>query len=134
MRLTTLLLIVPLTAAVVGGCGKSKPAENAAIEDATGRLTSAGLKVEGLTAADPGRYAAQRCQAGRVENFDALLCEYGDVAALEAARKKMEGWIANAVTGVTLKHGRVLVGVADRGRVDPNGKNLRRIIQALNGK
>lgn len=134
MRFSALLLVLSVTGAATGGCGKSKPADNAAIEDATGRLTSAGLKVEGLTAADPGRYSAQRCQAGKIENFDALLCEYGDAAALETARKKVEGWIANAVTGVTLKHGRVLVGVADRGRADPNGKNLRRVIQALNGK
>jgi hypothetical protein len=129
--------------AVAAGCSKTNPtspsasvstAPAASSDETQAALTSAGLKVEAFKPTDPGRFSAYRCSTGKVERLDVLQCDYGDPNAARMAKRSGEAWIGAALTGVAIERGRTLLVVADRERVDPNGKIIARITKALRGQ
>jgi hypothetical protein len=126
-----LLLCVAALAAV--GCKKS-PAGGAGLDQVNESFNSAGLKVEPFVPTDAARYNASRCLSGRIEGVEALLCEYGSPETAKLGHPAGEEWIATANTGVAVESGRVMLVLADRARVDPNGRAITRITRAFQGK
>ncbi|HEX6836476.1 MAG TPA: hypothetical protein VF334_07870 [Polyangia bacterium] len=127
----TLACATALALAATVGCSK-KPTEGgvrlAQISDA---FNAAGLKTDNFQPTDPSRFNATKCVAGRVEEVDTIVCEYGSPDALALGKKAGEQWVGNATTAAVLGNGRTLLAVADRAHTDPNGKTIHKITQAF---
>ena len=52
-------------------------------------------------------------------------------ATLDAERLPAESWIGGAMTGITVERGLLRLALADRARVDPDGRRLDRIARAF---
>ena len=70
------------------------------------------------------------CRAGLVGGLEVTLCEYADESAAKAAEEKGLALIGEA-TGASLAEGKWLLVVADRRRLDPDGKTLNQITRAF---
>ena len=113
------------------GCHK-KPAEGGVrLGDVSEAFSNAGLQVSDFKDADATRFNAQKCMAGTVEKIETIVCEYGSPDALALGKKAGEQWAAGATTAAVLGNGRTLLAVADRARVDPNGKTIHKITHAF---
>jgi hypothetical protein len=122
-----------LLVAALAGC-KSKPAGDPGLEDVNASFTAAGLKLDPFVPTDAQRWNAQLCLSGRIEGVEAVLCQYATNDAPRLAHKTGEEWIGTAPTGTTLDRGRILLVLADRAHVDPNGRAIHKITQAFQGK
>ena len=108
---------------------KKQPGE-AGIADVKAAFGKEGWKLDGFSAQDPSRFSAQKCLAGSIEGLDAVVCEFGSAEAVHRGKAATEAWVAQAVNGTALENGRTTLGLADRNRVDPNGKLIHRITMA----
>jgi hypothetical protein len=114
------------------GCGKKAATEGGVrLEQISEAFSAAGLKVDHFQSTDPSRFNATRCLAGRVDDIDTVVCEYGSPDALVLGKKAGEQWVAGATTAAVLGNGRTLLAVADRAHGDPNGKTIHKITQAF---
>jgi hypothetical protein len=114
-----------------GGGGCKKPTEGGVrLKQINDSFVSAGFKLDSFQPADPGRFSAQKCVAGSLDGVDTVVCEYGSAEAVTMGKKAGEDWVAQATTGAVLANGNTLLLVADRSRVDPNGKLIHKITQA----
>jgi hypothetical protein len=68
------------------------------------------------------------CQRGSVSGLDVLLCQYASADAAKAAESVSLGWIG-ATTGAAWASDNVLIAIADRGRADPNGRTINRLMK-----
>jgi hypothetical protein len=125
----TLLVMTALTLAV--GCHKKPTEGGVRLEQVSDAFASAGFKVDAFKPADPGRFNAQKCLAGIVERLDTVVCEYGSPDAVALGKRAGEQWAAGANTAAVLGNGRTVLAIADRDRVDPNGKTIHKITQAF---
>ena len=108
----------------------SKPTQGGVrLKQVNDGFASAGFKLDSFQPTDPGRFSATKCVQGLLEGVDAVVCEYGSAEAVTLAKKAGEDWIAQATTGAVLVNGNTMLLVADRGRVDPNGKMIHKITQ-----
>ncbi len=114
---------------LVAACSK-KGAAPVRLDQVLKGLTSSGLKIDALASTAPTKFSASRCVLGPLEGLEALLCEYGSPDAMAAGRKAAEAWNGQADTGVVLDNGYTTLGLADRGRKDPNGKLINKIVEA----
>jgi len=96
-------------------------------------IKDAGLRAEGFTLLQPIPFGAGYCEQGRVEGIDTLVCEFADDASLTQGKQLVqEQWGREGVqTGVATSAKRTLLGVADRGHHDPNGKTISRILASF---
>jgi hypothetical protein len=96
-------------------------------------IKQAGLRAEGFALLQPIPFGAGYCEQGRVEGIDTLVCEFADDGGLaQGKRLVQEQWGREGVqTGVATSAKRTLLGVADRGHHDPNGKTISRILAAF---
>lgn len=124
-------LLAAAALALGAGCHKKPTEGGVRLEQVSDAFASAGLKVEHFQPEDPTRFSAQKCYAGSVESVDTVVCEYGSPDALALGKKAGEQWAGNATTAAVLGNGRTLLLVADRARVDPNGKAIQKITQAF---
>jgi len=127
------------------GCGKKEggaaagPGEPAHVDgtphtdQVVNAWKGAGFPAEGFAAIDPTAYRAGYCSQGRVGGIDALICEYRDDDSIDRARKLIQDeWGKEGVhTGVALRSKRTLVAVADRGRSDPSGKTINKLLDTF---
>lgn len=126
------------------GCGKSRPSSPGAATAGhvagtphTNRiihgLKNAGLRPEGFTTTDPARYGASFCEYGRVNDIDALVCEFADGGSLARGQQLLgDEWGREGLqTGVTAQKQQTLLALADRGHHDPNGKTINQIVSAF---
>jgi len=123
------LLVLSLVAAF--GCSKKATEGGVRLEQVSEAFNSAGLKADNFQPTDPSRFNATKCLAGRVDDIDTVVCEYGSPDALALGKRAGEQWAGNATTAAVLGNGRTLLAVADRGHVDPNGKTIHKITQAF---
>jgi len=93
----------------------------------------AGLNPEAFTAITPVPFGAVNCEQGKVQTVDALVCEYRDQDSLSRGKTQMlEQWGREGVnTGVAFQTKLTLLGVLDRGRLDPNGKIASQVVDAF---
>ena len=116
---------------VAGGCHKAKTDGEAQLQKVSDAFAKADLKTEGFAASDAAAFHADKCMAGKIEGVDSVICEYGSPDALALGKKAGEAWAASAATAAVLGNGRVLLAVADRAHVDPNGKAIHKITHAF---
>ena len=126
MRVAILLALV-----AAAGCSKKPTEGGVRLEQVSESFNSAGLKADNFTPTDPTRFNATKCVAGRVEDIDTVVCEYGSMDALALGKKAGEQWASGANTAAVLGNGRTVLAVADRERVDPNGKTIHKITRAF---
>src|SRR5262249_42290188 len=93
----------------------------------------AGLQPETFTSIDPTAYRAGYCAQGRVSGVDTIICEYRDEGSLDNAKRLIQDeWNREGVrTGVAMRSKRTLLAVADRAKVDPNGKTIAKLVEAF---
>jgi hypothetical protein len=96
-------------------------------------IKEAGLRAEGFAVSQPIPFGAGYCEEGRIEGIDTLVCEFADDASLaEGKRLVHDQWDREGVqTGVATASKHTLLGIADRGHHDPNGKTISRILAAF---
>jgi hypothetical protein len=117
MRTTTLLLLL------AAACGKdSEPPVVAAWK-------KDGLQTTGLVTIEDKQLGGE-CRAGLVGGLDVTLCAYANEAAAKAAEEKGLALVGDS-TGASLAEGKWLLVVADRRRLDPDGKTLNQITRAF---
>ncbi len=73
---------------------------------------------------------AAECHAGRVDELPVVLCAYGDADAAEAAEERGLELVGEA-TGAALSNDELLLIVADRHEVDPEGRRIHQITKAF---
>jgi hypothetical protein len=112
-------------------CSKKTTEGGVRLEQISEAFTAAGLKADNFQPTDPSRFSASKCLAGRLDDIDTVVCEYGSPSALALGKKAGEQWVASATTAAVLGNGRTLLAVADRAHVDPNGKTIHKITQAF---
>lgn len=101
-------------------------------DDVLDAIKDAGLRAEGFALLQPVPFGAGYCEQGRVEGIDTLVCEFADEGTLTQGKHLLqEQWGREGVqTGVATSAKHTLLGVADRGHHDPNGKTISRILAA----
>ncbi len=126
-RALTLLTLMLLG----GGCHKAKTDGDGQLQKVSDAFAKADLKTENFAAGDATAFHAEKCMTGKIEGVDSVVCEYGSLDALALGKKAGEAWAASAATAAVLGNGRVLLAVADRAHVDPNGKAIHKITHAF---
>ena len=127
----TLACATALALATTVGCSKKPTEGGVRLEQISDAFNSAGLKADNFQPTDPSRFSATKCLAGRLDDVDTVVCEYGSPDALALGKKAGEQWVGNATTAAVLGNGRTLLAVADRAHTDPNGKTIHKITQAF---
>jgi hypothetical protein len=84
----------------------------------------AGHAVSEFSDTDASGFGAKKCQTGTVDKLAVLLCEYASSEAAASGQPAAEKWGGDTPTMVVLRRGSVLFSVADRNRVDANGKTI----------
>jgi hypothetical protein len=124
---------------LAAGCGKKGPNDRPHVsgtphtDDVVNAWKSAGLSTEGFTSIDPAALSAANCSQGRLAGIDALVCEYSDDASLDRATKSIQAeWNKVGIqTGVALRSKHTLMAIADRSRIDPNGRTISKAVDAF---
>lgn len=135
-------------ALTLSGCSKDKAAKESAAaetEKAGGAasdkagfhkpvaagLTKAGFKVGAFEQAAARPYEATACTRGEVDKLDVLLCRYASADDAQKARAKLEQFVAGAVSGAVRSAGPTALAVADRAKVDLQGKRINKLLKAF---
>lgn len=84
-----------------------------------------GLETSELKAAKTD--VGKDCATGTVNKLDVLVCTFLNEADAKAAEDKGLQWVGDT-TGASKALGEMLVVVADRKKVDPNGKVINQLI------
>jgi hypothetical protein len=118
------------------GAGSAAPAHLSGTphtDEVIAAIKDGGLRAEGFALLQPIPFGAGYCEQGRVEGIDTLVCEFADEGGLNQGKHLVqEQWGREGVqTGVATSAKRTLLGVADRGHHDPNGKTISRILAAF---
>lgn len=82
-----------------------------------------------VTAARP--WDARACVSGVRGGLEVLVCSYADEAGAEGAKKKLNGFLAGAQSGVVVRAGESLMALADKAKVDPKGYEIARLVEAF---
>lgn len=112
-------LALLLLGGLLSGCGKGK-----GIEAELANLRGGGHTLSEFKDSDPKEWHAQRCQSGTIDKLAATLCEYVSAEAATLGQGAGDAWIGRAHSGTVLRRELILIGLADRDRVDVNGKAL----------
>jgi len=67
------------------------------------------------------------CLGGTLENIDVLLCSFATPADAKAAESQALPWVGSAL-GASQAHGTVLSALADRRRIDPDGRTIHKLM------
>jgi hypothetical protein len=92
-----------------------------------------GLEPSSFVAADGKAIGAQGCQTGKVSGVETTVCDYPDVDSARRAETAGLTQVGEA-TGASLAHGKQLLVVADRGKVDNNGKTIKLIASTFRNR
>ena len=123
-------LLVAAVAVALAGCGKKATEATPHLKAIDQALRSAGFKLDTFAATSGGRFAATTCASGTLDGVEAVLCDFGDASASQAAKTAAEDWIATAETGTVLTRAHTMLALADRHKADPNGKVIHRATKA----
>lgn len=142
------LYIFAALALALGGCSKDKAAEGSAAAQTdkvsagaadkadvhkivAAGLTKAGFKVSAFEQAEARPYEASACARGVVDKLEVLICRYTSADAAEKARAKLEQFAAGAVSGAVRSAGPTALAVADRAKIDLQGKRINKLLKAF---
>ena len=112
-----------LIALAVVGCSKEKGATSRA--GVVAGWKKGGLEPSALTAAKTD--VGADCASGTVNKIDVLVCTFKSEKEAKEAEDKGLVWVGDN-TGASKAQGEMLIVVADRKKVDPNGKLINQLV------
>jgi hypothetical protein len=142
MRSALIVLIVPLSLALLPGCRKQPPTHPVQHVEGTphtdqvlSAFRSARLPPDGFVATNPVPVHAVYCEHGTVAGVDTTICEYQDDQTLDKGVQEIKaGWARIDVhTGVVVRAKRTLLTLVDRERREPSGKTISQMVDVFRG-
>jgi hypothetical protein len=121
-----ILVLVLLAAA----CGDDAPRQES---DVLAMWRAADLDVAKHEPLDAHALGEARCVRGAVSGIESTVCTYASEDAARAAREPGLQLVGET-TGAALARGRVLLVVADRAKLDKDGKKIDAITKAFLGR
>ena len=112
-----------LIAIAVAACSKGKGATSR--DGVVEAWKKGGLETSALTAAKTD--VGTDCASGTVSKLDVLVCTFKSAKEAKDAEDKGLAWVGDN-TGASKAQGEMLIVVADRKKVDPQGKVLNQVI------
>jgi hypothetical protein len=112
-----------LIAVAAFGCSKDKGASSR--DEVVAAWKKGGLEPSELAAAKTD--VGTDCASGTVNKIDVLVCTFKSEKEARAAEDVGLAWVGDA-TGASRAQGEMLIVVADRKKVDPNGKVISQLI------
>jgi hypothetical protein len=125
-------LVATLALGAAAGCDDSKAAPQRA-DDVFAAWRNAGLTIGDHDDLDAHGLGKADCERGDVAGVETTVCAFETDEAAQAAQKAGLALVGET-TGTALARGRVLLVVADRQRVDPQGKQINKVTQAFLGR
>ena len=125
--------ILGLLTVSFAGCRRSHVPGTLSTDVVLTAFQDAKLDVDAMKNADAENWGADVCSSGRVAGLDVVICEYAnDEALAKADAEAVRDWnVAKVDTGVVSRNGRTMLLVVDRGKQDPNGRTIARMLAAF---
>jgi hypothetical protein len=119
--------------ATAEGCRKAHVPGTLSNDVVADAFSGAKLDVAGLKSAEADTWGADNCLAGPVSGLDVVICEFAtDEALAQSEADALRDWnVVNVDTGVVQHRGRTMLLVVDRGKRDPNGRVVARLLTAF---
>ena len=114
---------VLIALAALAACSKEKGATSR--DGVVAAWKKGGLEPSALTAAKTD--VGSDCASGTVNKLDVLVCTFKSAKEAKLAEDKGLEWVGNH-TGASRAQGELLIVVADRKKVDPQGKVINQVI------
>ncbi len=114
---------VLIALAALAACSKEKGATSR--DGVVAAWKKGGLEPSALTAAKTD--VGSDCASGTVNKLDVLVCTFKSAKEAKLAEDKGLEWVGNH-TGASRAQGELLIVVADRKQVDPQGKVINQVI------
>ncbi len=106
------------------GAAPANVAQATAVVD---HLTQARFRIAPGAPVNPGLFGATSCVGKRIDGIDAAVCQYADEKAAQNGAKMGKAWIKGALSGTVVQRGATTLALADRAKIDPNGKTIQKI-------
>jgi len=132
-RSAPLLAAIALALVPSAGCRRSHVAGTPSTDGVLEAFRNAGLDVAGVANAEPDAWGADVCSSGKVSGVEVVICEFTSDEQLGKTRADtVRDWNSfNIDTGLVLHNQRTLLIVADRGRQDPQGRAIGKMVTAF---
>jgi hypothetical protein len=134
-RSAPLVVVLALATVPVGvmGCRRSHVAGTPSTDGVLEAFREAGLDVGGVANAEADPWGADVCSAGPIAGVEVVICEFSSDAQLGKTRADaVRDWSSvNVDTGLVAENQRTLLIVVDRGRKDPHGRAIGKMVTAF---
>ena len=117
-------LLIALAVIVTAACSKEEKGATSR-DGVIAAWKKGGLEPSALTAAKTS--VGNDCANGTVNKIDVLVCKFASAKEAKEAEDKGLEWVGDT-TGASKAQGEMLIVVADRKKVDPQGKTLNQLI------
>ncbi|HEU4616181.1 MAG TPA: hypothetical protein VFS15_28985 [Kofleriaceae bacterium] len=114
---------IVIAIAALAACSKGKGATSR--DGVVAAWKKGGLEPSALTAAKTD--VGSDCVSGTVNKLDVLVCTFKSAKEAKDAEDGGLAWVGNN-TGASRAQGEILIVVADRKKVDPQGKVINQVI------
>lgn len=129
MKNLTIVILIAAGASLVA-CGDSAASDAQVVADT---WKKAGIEVPPLETVAEHELGEASCLATRPAQIEATLCVYESDDAAAAARPAALAMVGEH-TGAALTRGKMLLVVADRKAVDPEGRTINQLTRSFLGK
>jgi len=132
-RGSALLAVLALALVPAAACRRSHVAGTPSTDAVIDAFRSSGLDVAGLATAEADPWGADVCSSGKVSSVDVVICEFtSDTQLGKTEADAVRDWNSmNVDTGVVMHNERTLLIVVDRGRKDPSGRAISKMVAAF---
>lgn len=133
-RLPLLVVAMALAVVPVMACQRSHVPGTPSTDAVLDAFKDSGLDVVGVVKSEADTWGADVCSAGRVAGVEVVLCEYtSEPQMAKTEADTVREWNAtNVDTGVVLHNKQTLLLVIDRGKRDPQGRAIGKMVTAFN--
>lgn len=132
MRKLIYSLLCPMLLVSIAACSKGGNHGSSATASVITAWKDAKLTPTDFAAVAGGELGGS-CRAGHVDGLETLLCEYPDAKAAKAAEAAGLARVGET-TGTAIAKDKLLLVVADRKKVDPEGRRLNLIAKTFRGR
>ena len=132
-RSAPLVVVIALVPVMVMGCRRSHVAGTPSTDMVLDAFRDSGLDVAGVANAEADPWGADLCSSGKISGVDVVICEFTNDAQLGKTRADaVRDWDSvNVDTGLVAQNQRTLLIVVDRGRQDPHGRAISKMVTAF---
>lgn len=115
------------------GCRRSHVAGTPSTDAVLEAFRDSGLDVAGVANAEADPWGADVCSSGKIGGVDVVICEFSsDTQLAKTEADSVRDWNSmNIDTGLVLHNQRTLLIVADRGKQDPHGRSIGKMVAAF---